>query len=168
LSESFLYPFDLFNFMYRAIMSKYIIIQICYAYLNKIKQPYALYTDIFNAALQPRSSYRWLKTPGWEGEMVFTIMASLAHFESALSGERIKAEIQRTRAQGRRVHRPPISEKKKKETAKLSSQGVSIKAISRQLKIAYATAHKYVKALQEQIGRVWTGIIPTSGHAISL
>ena len=84
-----------------------------------------------------------------QGEMVFTIMASLAQFESALIGERTKAGMQRAREQGKRVHRPPLPEKTKKEIAKLREQGVSIKIISRKLKIAYATAHKYVKALQE-------------------
>ena len=84
-----------------------------------------------------------------QGEMVFTIMASLAQFESALIGERTKAGMQRAREQGKRVHRPPLPEKTKREIAKLREQGVSIKSISRKLKIAYATAHKYVKALQE-------------------
>ncbi len=84
-----------------------------------------------------------------QGEMVFTIMASLAQFESALIGERTKAGMQRTREQGKRVHRPPLPEKTQREIAKLREQGVSIKSISRKLKIAYATAHKYVKALQE-------------------
>ncbi len=84
-----------------------------------------------------------------QGEMVFTIMASLAQFESALIGERTKAGMQRAREQGKRVHRPPLPEKTKREIARLREQGVSIKSISRKLKIAYATAYKYVKALQE-------------------
>ena len=84
-----------------------------------------------------------------QGEMVFTIMASLAQFESALIGERTKAGMQRAREQGKRVHRPPLPEKTKREIAKLKEQDVSIKSISRKLKIVYATAHKYVKALQE-------------------
>ncbi len=83
-----------------------------------------------------------------QGEMVFTIMASLAQFESALIGERTKAGMQRAREQGKRVHSPPLPEKTKREIAKLGEQGVSIKSISRKLKIAYATAHKYVKALE--------------------
>ncbi len=84
-----------------------------------------------------------------QGEMIFTIMASLAQFESALIGERTKAGMQRAREQGKRVHRPPLPEKTKREIAKLREKDVSIKSISRKLKIAYATAHKYVKALQE-------------------
>ena len=84
-----------------------------------------------------------------QGEMIFTIMASLAQFESALIGERTKAGMQRARDQGKQTHRPPLPEKTKREIAKLRKQGVSIKSISRKLKIAYATAHKYVKAPQE-------------------
>jgi len=56
-----------------------------------------------------------------QGEMVFTIMASLAQFESALIGERTKAGMQRAREQGKRVHRPPLPEKTKREIAKLSA-----------------------------------------------
>ncbi len=70
-------------------------------------------------------------------------------FKSALIGERTKAGMQRAREQGKRVHRPPLPEKTKREIAKLRKQVVSIKSISRELEIAYATAHKYVKALQE-------------------
>ena len=79
--------------------------------------------------------------------MVFTIMASLAQFESALIGERTKAGMQRAREQGKCVHRPPLPEKTKRKIAKLGEQGVSIKSISRKLKIAYATAYKYINKI---------------------
>jgi DNA invertase Pin-like site-specific DNA recombinase len=80
-----------------------------------------------------------------QGEMVFTIMASLAQFESALIGERTKAGMQRAKAQGKHIARPPISPALKREIAKLVREKVSINQIAKRLQIGYATAHKYVK-----------------------
>jgi DNA invertase Pin-like site-specific DNA recombinase len=43
-----------------------------------------------------------------QGEMIFTVMASLAQFESALISERVKAGMARAKAQGKRISRSPI------------------------------------------------------------
>src|SRR6266436_7469966 len=43
-----------------------------------------------------------------QGEMIFTVMASLAQFESALMSDRVKAGMARARAQGKRISRAPI------------------------------------------------------------
>lgn len=77
-------------------------------------------------------------------------MASLAQFESSLIGARTKAGMQRAKAQGKRTSRPPIPEAAKKQKASLARVGKSINQIRKDLGIAYATAHKYVKALEEQ------------------
>jgi DNA invertase Pin-like site-specific DNA recombinase len=68
-----------------------------------------------------------------QGEMVFTIMASLAQFESALIGERTKAGMQRARAQGRHIARPAISSALQKKIQTLAKQKVPIKKIARDL-----------------------------------
>ena len=44
-----------------------------------------------------------------QGEMIFTVMASLAQFESALISARVKAGMARARAQGQRISRAPLS-----------------------------------------------------------
>jgi DNA invertase Pin-like site-specific DNA recombinase len=44
-----------------------------------------------------------------QGEMIFTMMASLAQFESALISERVKAGLARAKAQGKRISRAPIA-----------------------------------------------------------
>lgn len=43
-----------------------------------------------------------------QGEMIFTVMASLAQFESALISERVEAGMARSKAQGKRISRAPI------------------------------------------------------------
>ena len=80
-----------------------------------------------------------------QGELVFGMMANLAQFESALIGERVKAGMARARAQGKRTSRPPIPATTKRKIAELYGQGVSIKRIAKELKIAYGTAWNYVK-----------------------
>jgi DNA invertase Pin-like site-specific DNA recombinase len=40
------------------------------------------------------------------GELIFHVMASLAQFESALISERVKAGMQRAKAQGKNISRP--------------------------------------------------------------
>ena len=85
-----------------------------------------------------------------QGELIFGIFASLAQFESALISERVKAGMERARAQGKHTGRPSTPEAIKEEIRRLRNQTppVSIKQISKRLGIAYATAQKYVKALE--------------------
>jgi DNA invertase Pin-like site-specific DNA recombinase len=80
-----------------------------------------------------------------QGEMVFTIMASLAQFESALIGERVRAGMARAWEQGKRCSRPPISREVQAEIERLWQKGLSINRISQRLEIAYGTAWNYIK-----------------------
>jgi len=51
----------------------------------------------------------------------------------------------RAKAQGKRTSRPPIPEATRRKIAELHAQGVSIKRIAKELKIAYGTAWNYIK-----------------------
>ena len=77
--------------------------------------------------------------------MIFTVMASLAQFESTLISERVKAGMARAKAQGKRISRAPIAEEIQARIARLYAQGVSIHQISKQLGIGYGTAWNYVQ-----------------------
>src|SRR5262245_23933699 len=44
-----------------------------------------------------------------QGELIFTVMASLAQFERTLISKRVKAGMARAKAQGKRISRPPIA-----------------------------------------------------------
>ena len=81
-----------------------------------------------------------------QGELVFGLMASLAQFEGALIGERVRAGMARAKAQGKRVSRPPIPEATRKKIEELAEAGRSINGIAKELGIAYGTAWTYVKA----------------------
>lgn len=84
-----------------------------------------------------------------QGELVFGLMASLAQFESALIGERVRAGMQRARAQGKLVSRPPITAAVKGQIEALWKQGLSRNRISQQLGIGYGTVWKYVQLCEQ-------------------
>jgi DNA invertase Pin-like site-specific DNA recombinase len=84
-----------------------------------------------------------------QGEMIFTVMASLAQFESALIGERVKVGMARAKAQGKRISRAPIPKGLQARIAELFHQGTSIHRISKQLGIGYGTAWNYVQRCKQ-------------------
>jgi DNA invertase Pin-like site-specific DNA recombinase len=88
-----------------------------------------------------------------QGEMVFAIMASLAQFESALIGERVKAGMARAKAQGKHVGRPPLSPAVRDRIRKLWEDDTPSYSISKRLNVAYTTVRRYVKKLETGRGR---------------
>ena len=80
-----------------------------------------------------------------QGEMIFTVMASLAQFESALISERVKTGMARAKAQGKQISRAPIPKGLQTRIEKLYKQGSSIHQISKRLGIGYGTAWNYVQ-----------------------
>ncbi len=56
-----------------------------------------------------------------QGELIFTIFASLAQFESALISERVKAGMERAETQGKPLGRPPIPDDIKYKIQRLVS-----------------------------------------------
>ena len=83
-----------------------------------------------------------------QGELIFTVMASLAQFERALISERVKAGMARAKAQGKRISRAPIPRRVQGRIADLYRQGVSIHQISKKLGIGYSTAWNYVQRVK--------------------
>jgi DNA invertase Pin-like site-specific DNA recombinase len=95
-----------------------------------------------------------------QGEMIFTVLASLAQFESALMSDRVKAGMARARAQGKRISRAPIPRGIQARIADLYRQEVSIHQMSRQLGIGYGTAWNYVQRVKA--GRLNSDLGPLS------
>lgn len=83
-----------------------------------------------------------------QGEMIFTVMASLAQFESALISARVKAGMARARSQGKRISRAPLPAAVQRRIAALYQQGLSIHQIGKQLGIGYGTAWNYVQRVK--------------------
>ena len=80
-----------------------------------------------------------------QGELIFTVMASLAQFERALISERVKAGMARAKAQGKRISRAPLAEALQAQIVALAAEGLSIHQIGKQLGIGYGTAWKYIR-----------------------
>jgi DNA invertase Pin-like site-specific DNA recombinase len=75
-----------------------------------------------------------------QGKMVFAIMASLAEFESALISERVKAGMERARAEGKRIGRAPIAEATKRKIHSLKKRhALSVRAIAAQVGVSVGT-----------------------------
>ena len=83
-----------------------------------------------------------------QGEMMFTVMASLAPFESALVSAGVKAGMARARAQGKRISRAPLPTAVQERIAALYQQGLSIHQIGKQLGIGYGMAWNYVQRIK--------------------
>ncbi len=65
------------------------------------------------------------------GELIFTVMASLAQFERAWISERVKAGMARAKAQGKRISRAPIPQRVQVRIADLYRQRASIHQMSK-------------------------------------
>ena len=79
-----------------------------------------------------------------QGELVFTIMAALAQFESSLISERVRAGMDRAKKQGKHVGRPGLSKKDKREILAAWQEHQSLKKTSRELGRPYSTVKKAV------------------------
>ena len=83
-----------------------------------------------------------------QGELIFTVMASLAQFERALISERVKAGMARAKAQGKRISRAPLAEELQAQIVALAAEGLSIHQIGKQLGLGYGTAWKYIRRVK--------------------
>ena len=82
-----------------------------------------------------------------QGRLLFGIMASLAEFERSLIAERVKAGMQRARAQGKHTGRPRLPEGKRREILDLLREGgLSRRAIGKQLGVS----HEIVRLIGKQ------------------
>jgi len=90
-----------------------------------------------------------IDTTSPQGELIFSIMASLAQFEATLISQRVKAGMARAKAKGKLISRPQLSRYKQQQIKELYIQGLSINKIHKQLGIAYGTAWNYIKRLKQ-------------------
>ena len=83
-----------------------------------------------------------------QGELIFTVMASIAQFESALMSERVKAGMARAKAQGKRISRAPLPAGIQGLHCGPLSPRVSMHQMSKQLGIGYGTVWNYVQRVK--------------------
>ena len=82
-------------------------------------------------------------TPG--GKALFQMMAVFAEFERAMIRERVKAGLERARAKGKKLGRPPVSTKTVEKILELRSNGLGIRKITRELGVGVSTVQRVIK-----------------------
>jgi DNA invertase Pin-like site-specific DNA recombinase len=90
-----------------------------------------------------------------QGELIFSIMASLAQFESLLISGRVKAGMANARAKGKQIGGARIPKETQEMICGLLAESPtpSIRCISKRLGLAYATTWRYVNELKTSIKR---------------
>ena len=69
----------------------------------------------------------------------------LEEFERELISERVRAGMDRARAEGKRVSRPPLPDATVKQIKKLRRQKKSLRAIAKELDVGLATVSRYAQ-----------------------
>jgi DNA invertase Pin-like site-specific DNA recombinase len=78
------------------------------------------------------------------GKALFQMMGVFAEFERAMIRERVKAGLERARAQGKRLGRPPVSADVEARIAELRGKGLGKIKIAKTLGIGVSTVQRVV------------------------
>jgi len=81
------------------------------------------------------------------GKMVFTIISAVAELERSLIRERVVMGIERAKAQGKRLGRPPGTNANSRKIQKLKSQGLSVRAIAKEMNISKSTVSRLLNTV---------------------
>ena len=75
------------------------------------------------------------------GKMLYQMCGVFAEFERSMIRERVKAGIQRTKTQGKKLGRPTVPPITVRKIQNLRASGLSIRAISRKTGISVGKVH---------------------------
>ena len=87
---------------------------------------------------------QFIDSSGIFKDVIIALLSTLAKQERIRISERVKAGLERSRQQGRVGGRPTLDESKVKEIKKLKSDGISIVAIAKKLRISRGTVYQYL------------------------
>ena len=86
----------------------------------------------------------YLNNMGAFRDVVVSILATIAKQERVRQSERVKAGLERAKKEGKVLGKPKIPDRKIAEIKKLRGQGVSIRAIAKQVKVSHGTVGNYI------------------------
>jgi len=78
------------------------------------------------------------------GKAMFQMMGVFAEFERAMIQDRIRAGLDRAKAQGKRLGRPPLDGRKRDEVLAARERGLSLRKISDQVGLSVGAVHRIV------------------------
>jgi len=81
------------------------------------------------------------------GKMVYTVIAAVAELERSLIRERVMMGINRARAEGTRLGRPPGSKADTKRIQILKSQGLSTRQIASEMNVSKSTISRLLSTV---------------------
>jgi DNA invertase Pin-like site-specific DNA recombinase len=79
------------------------------------------------------------------GKLFYHIIASFAEFEHQMIVDRVKAGLEKAKAQGKRLGRPPIDSSTQQRILSLKQQGLSLRSIAKQEKLSPAGVLKILR-----------------------
>ena len=79
------------------------------------------------------------------GKAMFGMMGVFAEYERSMIQERVKAGLERAKAQGKRLGRPPVPPITVKKCQKLRSEGMSFRKIGAQVGLSHQTVQNILK-----------------------
>jgi DNA invertase Pin-like site-specific DNA recombinase len=75
------------------------------------------------------------------GKAMFQMMGVFAEFEREMIRDRVNASLDRARAEGKRLGRPPVPPVVERKVRKLRSQGLSLAVIARRVELSKGKVH---------------------------
>ncbi len=106
--------------------------------LNALKDFEALGIDFVSYQEQ-------IDTTTSHGKFFFTVIAGFAQLESDTISENVKAGMARAKAQGKRVSRPPLPNREKRQIIETWKQLGGVRSTSRHLNRPFSTVQKVIK-----------------------
>ena len=91
-----------------------------------------------------------LDTSTPSGKAMFGMMSVFSQFERSLIQERVKAGLERAKAQGKRLGRPPVPPIQRQKIKRLREEGLSYRKIAKRTGLSVCTVHRL--ADQQGIG----------------
>ena len=88
---------------------------------------------------------RGLDTTTPAGKAFFQMLGVFAEFERSIIQERVNAGLDRARAQGKRLGRPPVPPIKVAHVRKLHESGKSIRVVAKMAGVSVGATHKILR-----------------------
>lgn len=87
------------------------------------------------------------------GEAIFTIIAAMAQLERDIIRERVRAGLRAAKEKGVKLGRPLVKQDKYAQIIALRDQGLSVRKIAKQLKMAHRTIYRILQNAETELSK---------------
>ena len=103
-----------------------------------------LLSDIHSKGVDLYLHQQGIDTTTPSGKMMFQMCGVFAEFERSMVQERVKAGLERARAKGKRLGRPPVPPIQIEKIRKLRAEGMTLTAIAKKTGVSVGKVHQAV------------------------